>query len=191
MGDLFESRRPSPATLYPALFAGGPYKLDAFLAELPLQQRKANMYGKVVHVPRLECWHGSRPYAFGGRVEHPQPWGPLTLELKAALERAVGHTFDSCFANYYRTGDDYIPWHADDEPWIGPVIASVTFGGARRFVLRHNETREVIEWPLGDGDVLLMHAGTQQAWQHTVPRTAKPARPRLNLTFRQTISEAR
>lgn len=188
MADLFGTTRPPPATLHPGRFSGGPYTLDAFLAVLPLRQRTANMYGTTVQVPRLECWHGERPYSFGGRVEHPQPWAQLTLALKGAVERETGQAFDSCFANYYRGGHDCIAWHADSEAWIGPVIASVTFGGTRRFVLKRNEDGETVEFPLGDGDLLVMHAGTQQAWKHCVPRTTKFCRPRLNLTFRQTVS---
>lgn len=108
--------------------------------------------------------------------------------LRRRVESTTGDSFDSCFVNFYRDGKDTIPWHADDDDWIGPVIASVSFGAPRRFLLRHNATRTVREFRLGDGDLLVMGAGVQQEWQHCVPRTSAHVGPRINLTFRQVVS---
>ena len=189
MADLFDGLAPvdpQPKVTYsPGALRSLTTLRELWLA-LPLRQRTANMYGKVLPVPRLESWHGQRPYAFGGRVEQPQPWPPLLLEVKRRVEGLVGFAFDSCFANLYRDGRDSIAWHADDEPWIGEPIASVTFGAARRFVMRHNATKAKTCFLLGDGDLLVMHEGTQRAWQHSVPRTEAVVGPRLNLTFRIT-----
>lgn len=201
MSALFEGlEEPRPQVTYlPKVAAAAPFSLDALLRELPLGQRTAHMYGKAIPVPRLECWFGQRPYAFGGRVEHPVPWTPLARALCGGVTRlavkagAMGGQppFDSCFANLYRDGRDHIPWHSDEAAWIGPVIASVTFGAARRFVLRHKATKTKHEWLLGDGDVLVMHAGVQREWEHEVPATTAQVGPRLNLTFRQTVGVGR
>ncbi len=188
MGDLFGAE--APAVKPDVMHLEGrfvAYKLADFLAVLPLQQFTATMYGKTFPAPRLECWFGLNPYKFGGRVVDPSPWPDLLLELRDLVERVVGQPFDSCFANHYRDGSDTIDWHADDEPWIGPWIASVTLGAARRFVMKHNATKAVAEFSLGHGDLLVMRPGTQAAWKHSVPRTAKPVGARLNLTFRQTV----
>jgi alkylated DNA repair dioxygenase AlkB len=198
---LFE---PEPSAVTPdVLYSGGyflRYPLEEFIAELPLAQRQAVMYGKRVQVPRLECWFGVRSYTFGGRTEHPLPWTPMAARLRddlneiakddAARRSEAFQPFDSCFCNLYRSGDDTIPWHADDDDWIGPVIASVSFGSRRRFVMRHNKTGAKVEYGLGAGDLLLMRAGVQREWQHCVPRTKQRTGPRLNLTFRQTVQAA-
>lgn len=62
------------------------------------------------------------------------------LEVKAAVEQLAGCAFNSCLLNHYRSGDDHMSWHSDNEPLYGqqPVIASVSFGDTRDFVLRHN-----------------------------------------------------
>lgn len=195
---LFETE---PQSVTPdVLHAGGFFRnfdMAGFMGELPLAQRQAVMYGKRVQVPRLECWFGERSYTFGGRTEHPQPWTPLASTLRNALNVVVEddakrrgenfQPFDSVFCNLYRDGHDCIPWHADDDDWIGPVIASVSFGSSRRFVMRHNKTGAKVEYSLGNGDLLVMRSGVQREWQHSVPRTSKPVGPRLNLTFRQTV----
>lgn len=157
--------------------------LEQWLRVLPLRQESV---GRIL-VPRLECWHGDRPYAFGGRVVEPQPWPDLLGALRYCVEDATGEGFDSCFANYYRNGRDHIPWHADDDAWIGPVIASVTFGARRSFMLRSKHDHKAL-WSheLGNGDLFVMHAGVQRAYEHKLPPSGVD-KPRLNLTFRQTV----
>lgn len=154
--------------------------LEQWLRVLPLRQESVG----AIKVPRLECWHGDRPYAFGGRVVDPQPWPDLLGALRCCVEDATGEGFDSCFVNYYRSGRDHIPWHADDDSWIGPVIASVTFGARREFQLKRGLRRWGYE--LGNGDLFVMHAGVQRHYMHRLPPSSVDA-PRLNMTFRQTV----
>ncbi len=83
-------------------------------------------------------------------------------------------------------------WHADQEPELGPepLIASVSLGAPRRFLLKHRRRRELpteaIE--LGHGSVLLMAGATQHHWRHALPKTKRVHQPRLNLTFRQVVA---
>lgn len=66
-----------------------------------------------------------------------------------------------------------------------PTIASVSFGAARDFVLRHNLDRSrKISTRLSAGDVLIMAGSTQQHWQHSIPKRKGVTQPRINLTFR-------
>jgi alkylated DNA repair dioxygenase AlkB len=53
--------------------------------------------------------------------------------------------FNSVLLNDYRNGNDSVAWHADDEPELGlnPVIASVSFGQARRFDVRHKQNHKL------------------------------------------------
>lgn len=184
---------PVPPVTYVRKALRGLWTIGDLERVLPLRQLESRMYGKVFAAPRLECWHGDRPYSFGGRTVMPDPWPSALVSLRKAVEghvtNMVGYpvTFDSCFANLYRNGQDFIDWHADDEAWIGEPIASVTFGGARLFELRHNETKHKVSYVLGDGDLLVMHTGTQAAWKHRVPRTVVKVERRLNLTFRRTV----
>lgn len=96
--------------------------------------------------------------------------------------------FNCVLLNLYRDGNDSMGWHSDDEPELGPdpVIASLSLGQPRRFVLRHRQDRQQpkIELLLDDGSLLLMRGSTQHHWQHALPRTRLACEPRLNLTFR-------
>ena len=176
-----------PEVVYKPGLLVGVTTFDEVRAAVPFKQNEATMYGKTIKVPRLEAWFGLRAYRFGGRVEQPAPMPEIVRAIRdrVCLEVAGSH-YDSCFANLYRDGDDCIAWHADDDDWIGEPIASVSFGAARRFVLKHNETGRKIEWALGDGDLLVMLPGTQAKWKHQVPRERYVKEPRINLTFRST-----
>jgi 2OG-Fe(II) oxygenase superfamily len=99
----------------------------------------------------------------------------------------VGVDFNSCLANLYRDGSDSMGFHSDDEPELGPepIIASISLGARRRFVLRHRVSRERWSWNLGAGDLLVMRNESQRDYAHAVPKTSRRIGPRMNLTFRQ------
>ena len=82
-------------------------------------------------------------------------------------------------------------WHADNEAELGsqPVIASLSLGAARRFVLKNpREPSRKLEIALPHGSLLVMGGDTQQNYRHALPRTAKPVGERINLTFRRIIA---
>ena len=143
-------------------------------------------------------WHGDPDafYTYSGRTFTPNPWTPELLAIKERVDRAAGAAFNSVLVNYYRDGRDSMGEHADDEPELGPapdnvLIASVSLGAPRRFVLRHRRSGATREWALGDGNLLVMGGTTQRHWRHRVPRTAVPVGPRMNLTFRVIVGDPR
>ena len=187
-GDLFREPVIAPVDLYERALHQIPWRV--LVEELPLTQAWITMYDRPVQVPRLESWHGDRVYRYGGQERQPEPWPDGLVHVCLRVEKLTGLRFDSCFANYYRDGSDHLSWYADDEPWIGDWIASVSLGQRRRFRVRtkagYPNARYHYEWELGGGDVLVMKPGMQAEWEHCVPRTTADVGPRLNLTFRQT-----
>lgn len=94
-------------------------------------------------------------------------------------------------ASWWRSGDDYLSWHDDhDVKRYGPepVIASVSFGDKRDFMLRRKSNNsDKYVFSLGGGAALIMHGKCQQTWEHSLP--ARKGRPcgRINMTFRRVI----
>ncbi len=126
---------------------------------------------------------------------HPQPWIDELIELRQQVEAAVGCRFNSVLVNLYRDGNDSMGWHADDEPELGerPVIASVSLGSARDFLLRPRNRSAGIantRLQLSHGSLLVMAGSTQANWQHMVPKRKRIDTPRINLTFRDVCCEA-
>lgn len=148
---------------------------------------RIRMFGREIASPRLSCWIGDAGavYGYSGTRHEPHPWPALLMPLRARLEAECGSVFNSVLANLYRDGRDAMGWHRDDEPELGdaPLIASLSLGGTRRFLLKDAQgSRHVFD--LASGDLLLMSGDSQRRYRHALPRTAKPVAPRINLTFR-------
>lgn len=159
------------------------------MASIPWEQRTIVVHGREHPQPRLTAWFGDEGcgYAYSNVRMEVLPWFPLLAELRGICSGLAGHGFNSVLANLYRDGNDAMGWHRDNEPELGtePVIASLSLGGTRRFRLRHRVTRESVDVDLGPGSLLVMSGLSQECWEHCVPRRAKVAGPRINLTFRR------
>lgn len=154
------------------------------------RQDRIKLYGKSIPLPRLTAWYGEpgKSYTYSGIEMYPVTWTDGLLEVKSKIENITGITFNSVLLNKYRNGQDGVAWHSDDEPELGqnPVIASVSFGETRRFMLKHKYRKDVdqIAIDLTHGSFLLMQGATQHFWLHQIPKTSKQVKPRINLTFR-------
>jgi alkylated DNA repair dioxygenase AlkB len=165
---------------------------DVLGAQIAWQTHRIRMFGKWVDSPRLSCWMGDpgASYRYSGQTFEPRPWAAGLLPLRQRLREELGVDFNSVLANLYRDGRDAMGWRSDDEPELGPepVIASVSLGAARRFVLRRRDAHAVHqEFLLEPGSLLVMRGASQRDWQHALPRTASPVAPRINLTFRRIL----
>lgn len=165
--------------------------LNAALSQaISWETHRLRLFGRWVDAPRLSCWIGDpgAVYRYSGQTFAPQPWPQALLPLRQRLREELGVDFNSVLANLYRDGRDAMGWHSDDEPELGPepVIASLSLGAARRFVLRRRDDHAVKQaLVLEPGSLLVMRGVSQRDWQHALPRTAKPVGPRINLTFRR------
>src|SRR5690606_19254069 len=126
-------------------------------------------------------------YRYSGADFVPHPWLPPLQALRERLCEDGFGEFNSVLLNRYRDGNDSMGWHGDDEPAHGPapLIASVSLGAARRFLLRRrDDNRRRAEYVLGHGDLLIMGGETQRFYQHALPKMARVQGERINLTFR-------
>jgi alkylated DNA repair dioxygenase AlkB len=87
--------------------------------------------------------------------------------------------------NLCRNGNDSVGLHADAEPEMGPVIASVSLGAERLFRLRSRSGRMAFAEKLQHGSLLIMAGDTQKNFRHEVPKEPGISEPRINLTFRR------
>jgi len=171
-----------------------PEQADALFAVLHAgiawEVHRIRLFGRLVDSPRLSSWIGDpgAGYVYSGARFEPRPWPEALNAVRDRLAAATGERFNSVLANLYRDGRDAMGWHSDDERELGarPVIASLSLGATRRFVLKHRrqpECRLTLELP--HGSLLLMSGETQANYRHGLPRTARPVGPRINLTFRR------
>jgi alkylated DNA repair dioxygenase AlkB len=164
--------------------------------EIDWRQEEIVLFGRRCRVPRLVAWHGDpgATYTYSGTRHEPAPWTPTLMAIRERADDLAGQRFNSVLLNLYRNGRDGMGWHSDDEPELGvnPVIASVSLGATRRFRMRHRKHREAtIAVDLEHGSLLLMRGATQHHWLHAVPKIARPAGERINLTFRCVVAPGR
>lgn len=166
-------------------------KYFSALQNLPYwKQEKIRIFGKAILTPRLTAFVGDEgcTYRYSGLINRPQEWTNELLSIKNAVEDLTETQYNVVLANYYRTGQDSMSWHSDDEPELGinPIIASVNLGGSRIMQFRtQKDKKKVAEITLHHGDVLLMYDNHQHLFQHQIPKTTKLCLPRMNLTFRK------
>ncbi|NIA53136.1 alpha-ketoglutarate-dependent dioxygenase AlkB [Massilia sp. TW-1] len=156
------------------------------LDETPWRADTVVVYGKRYLQPRLTAWYGEASYSYSGLTLQPLPLTPLLEQVRAAVEQSTGRRYNSVLLNYYRDGADSMGMHSDDEPELGsrPVIASLSYGATRTFILRHKRSKRTVKLDLTDGSLLLMAGALQANWLHGINKTTKVVGPRLNLTFR-------
>lgn len=162
--------------------------LRAVIDGTPWRQEEITVYGKPYLQPRLSAWYGDLAYRYSGIRLEPLPWTPTLLGIKQQVETLVDHKFNSVLLNYYRDQNDGMGMHSDDERELGPkpVIASLSLGEERTFLLKHKSRKDLktLELALPAGSLLLMRGETQRYWQHGINKQRQTCGPRVNLTFR-------
>jgi alkylated DNA repair dioxygenase AlkB len=110
---------------------------------------------------------------------------PVLGEIRRLLSLRYARDFDTGGLNLYRDGRDSVAWHGDRIPkeLHEPVVAIVSVGEPRRFLLRPRGGGRSLRFELGAGDLLVTGGRCQREWQHCVPKVAA-AGPRISITFR-------
>jgi alkylated DNA repair dioxygenase AlkB len=161
----------------PGWVSGSDALFRTLVETLPWAQRTRFLYEQHRIEPRLTAsWH----------AEQGKPLEPLILEeMRAALSDRYGVQFDSAGFNLYRDGQDSVAWHRDKIPQRihQPVVALVSLGEPRRFLLRPRGGGRSRPFPLGHGDLLVTGGEAQRTWEHAVLKVAH-AGPRISIAFR-------
>jgi alkylated DNA repair dioxygenase AlkB len=148
-------------------------------------------------VPRDEAYYGDpgTHYTYSRREYRPLPWILELLSLKTRVEEATPVAayvnlslpqtgYNAVLCNLYRDGKDSVGLHADAEPEMRPVIASVSLGAERLFRLKRKNGSVAFSERLPHGSLLIMAGNTQEHFKHEVPKEPGVIQPRINLTFR-------
>jgi len=140
-------------------------------------------------------WHRGRRLMYGTWFDEPRQTAlearsdaalPETIdEIRSALTRRYDRSFTGLFCNRYRDGADSVAWHADriGRTEIDPLVAIISLGGPRTFLMRPYGGGEAERFVLHSGDLLIMGGATQHHWEHAVPKCERAA-PRISVTMR-------
>jgi alkylated DNA repair dioxygenase AlkB len=167
--------------LLPGWLSGADGLFETLLADVPWIEERRQMYERVVLVPRLLHFYGEHD-----PLPDPALDGALAA-LNAHYQSELGELFCTAGLCLYRDGRDSVAWHGDT---IGrgksedTMVAIVSLGSARNFLLRPRGGGTTVKHRLGHGDLLVMGGSCQRTWEHAVPKTARPVGPRISIQFR-------
>jgi alkylated DNA repair dioxygenase AlkB len=166
----------------PGWLQGSDLAFEALLGSVAWSQRRRWMYDREVDEPRLTSWH--RIDELTGASAYP--W---LKDVAAALSDRYGVRLDSVGINLYRDGADSVAWHRDRIPAqiADPVVALVSLGAPRTFLLRPQSGGRSLPFSLGRGDLLVTGGQAQRRFAHSVPKV-KASGPRMSLAFRHGVA---
>jgi alkylated DNA repair dioxygenase AlkB len=149
--------------------------LDVLVNAVPWTQGRRFMYDRMVDDPRVSAWYGA-----GDELPHA-----ALGEVRRALSSHHGVKFRSIGLNYYRDGRDSVAWHSDRElkHLDCTLVAIVTLGGPRPFLVRPRGGGKSRDFRPGSGDLLVMSGRCQADWEHSVPKV-RFAPPRMSVSCR-------
>ena len=191
-GTVFSPEIPNGAVhYYPAFLEKEKAKqfYDTLLETIPWQHDKIKVFGKTYDQPRLTSLHAleNKSYSYANITMYPQPFTKELHWIHQEIQKIGIGEYNCVLLNLYRNGNDSNGWHADNEAELGknPIIASLSLGEERYFHLKHRHKKdERYKIKLQQGSLLIMAGSMQHHWLHQIPKTAKPIKPRINLTFR-------
>jgi len=134
------------------------------------------MYDRMLDEPRLTRWFRAGETLLD----------PALREFRTAAGGHYGVRFGALGLNFYRNGSDSVAFHADRElrHLEDTLVAILTLGAARPFLLRPAGGGCSIDLHPASGDLLVMGGCTQLHWEHAVPKTARAAGPRISASIR-------
>jgi alkylated DNA repair dioxygenase AlkB len=178
---------------YGKIFTGteATHYFDRLQETIDWKNDEAIIFGKKIITKRKVAWYGNQDfsYTYSNTTRLALQWTSALLEIKQLAENISKATFNSCLLNLYHSGDEGVGWHSDDEKSLknNAPIASISFGAERVFSFKHKITKETRGVALEAGSLLVMKDETQLHWLHSIPKSKKVSRPRINLTFRTMI----
>jgi alkylated DNA repair dioxygenase AlkB len=158
----------------PGWLSGHEALFQRLLSEVRFRQEERTMYERIVAVPRLVA-------ALPRDGEIPS----VIDAARRTLSQRYGEDFTRVSLGYYRSGRESVAWHGDYVARRLPnaLVATVSVGAPRRFLLRPTGGGKSLALSLGWGDLIVMGGSCQRTFQHSIPKVAH-ADPRIAIMFR-------
>ena len=159
----------------PGWLAGHEALFDALRQGIEWRTERRAMYDAFVEVPRLTA-----------TIPDDGPCPPALGRARRALERHYRRRFESVRLAWYRDGRDSVAMHGDriGRRIADTIVAILSLGAPRRFLLKPAAGGRSHRFDLGDGDLLVMGGACQRTWRHGIPKV-RSAGPRISIQFRE------
>lgn len=162
--------------LVPGWLRGHQALFDTLATTIAFRAEQRLMYDRLVDVPRL--------YA---TLDEDGPTPEVVSAMRRVLSLRYGEEFERVSLGYYRNGQDSVAFHGDRIARVLPnaLVATVSVGAPRRFLMRPVSGGRSLSFSLGRGDLLVMGGSCQRTWQHSIPKSRMVgANERIAIMFR-------
>ena len=148
---------------------------DALRRSIEWHAERRAMYDAVIDVPRLTA-----------TIPDDGPCPQALARAHRALEHRYRRRFESMRLAWYRDGHDSVAMHGDriGKRIADTVVAILSLGAPRRFLLKPAAGGRSLQFDLGRGDLLVMGGSCQRTWRHGIPKV-RSAGPRISIQFRE------
>lgn len=164
------------------------YYLNLLLNKVNWGQRKINIYGKTINLPRLTAYFSDPDinYSYSGINNKSVEYPDFINSIKMKAESHFDSKFNSVLLNRYKDGTQWHGYHSDNEKELGKEIniCSISFGASRDFIFKSKKDKIKKNITLQNGSALYMMHPTQNNYKHSLPKRLKVLNERVNLTFR-------
>jgi alkylated DNA repair dioxygenase AlkB len=167
--------------LRPGWLSNSDALFERLAVDVPWKADKREMYDRVVDVPRLVSW-------FGAATNLPdRVLTQAMADLNDHYGRPPGQVFETAGLCFYRTGDDSVAWHGDR---VGrtidrdTMVGILSVGVERTLSVRPKGGGQVLRFPVGHGDLIVMGGSCQRTYEHAILKTKQAVGPRISIQFR-------
>jgi len=149
------------------------------------------IYGNICHQRRCIGFFSDESigYHYSNQLSSSKPMTISLVALLTQINHIFGANYNGILINKYKTGEDYISAHSDDEKNLDDSgVVSISYGATRKFRIRDKKTKKIIkDFALESYSIIQMGGKFQQEFTHEVPIERKIKDERISFTFRRHI----
>ena len=149
------------------------------------------IFGKTCHQRRCVGFFSDQSigYQYSNQLSSSKPMTTSLLALLEQVNHIFGSEYNGILVNKYKTGEDYIAAHSDDEKCLNDVgVVAISYGATRKFRIREKTTKKMVrDFALKSCSMLQMGGKFQEEFTHEVPIEKKIQDERISFTFRKHI----
>ena len=166
---------------------------QSLLNNIQWENERVIMFGKEIITKRKVAFYSdpSISYRYASKTKIGLPWTSTLIIIKNRVESITKESYNACLLNLYHNGEESMGWHSDNEKEIiaNSSIASLSLGAKRKFSFKHKVSKETVSIELENGSLLEMKGSVQAHWWHALIKSKKVTDARINLTFRQMLTQ--
>jgi len=149
------------------------------------------IFGKSCHQRRCVGFFSneSKGYQYSNQLSLSKPMSTFMLLLLIQINNIFGTNYNGILVNKYKTGDDYISAHSDNEKNLDDTgVVAISYGATRKFRIRDKKTKKIVkDLEIASYSMIQMGGKFQQEFTHEIPSQKKIKDERISFTFRKHI----